>query len=331
MGCRRQGRNDQLGSVGNSNIRYDIPRFEPFATWPENRKAIEATAQPVTLLPELEAKLGAYVGVDFDNPDYDRSRARFAIEIMRRYKPQFMSIHLSGVDVNAHAHGPYSPEAKGAAENIDVLIGELRAAALSIDPDAVVTIVSDHGQIPYTRAFNARIPFVEAGLIQIEAPVPGKAVRVTGWQADFWSNAVMLKNPADLAVKTKVGDMLRRLAADPANGIVRVLGETDLAKLGGFPGASFLLQMKDGTVLGDNLIGNVVTEFPSVRGMHGELPSNPGMNSCFFIAGKGIQASHNLGQIDMRQIAPTVAQALDVKLKDANLPVLAVFAASATR
>ena len=141
----------------------------------------------------------------------------------------------------------------------------------------------------------------------------------------------MLKNPADLAVKTKVGDMLRRLAADPANGIVRVLGETDLAKLGGFPGASFLLQMKDGTVLGDNLIGNVVTEFPSVRGMHGELPSNPGMNSCFFIAGKGIQASHNLGQIDMRQIAPTVAQALDVKLKDANLPVLAVFAASATR
>jgi hypothetical protein len=55
------------------------------------------------------------------------------------------------------------------------------------------------------------------------------------------------------------------------------------------------------------------------------------MNSCFFIAGKGIQSSHNLGQVDMRRIAPTVAKALDVNLKDATLSVLAVFAASSAR
>ena len=322
---------DQLVSVGNPNIRYDIPRFEPFSSWPENRKAIEATAHPVTLLPELEAKLGAYVGVDFDNPDYDRSRARFAIEIMRRYKPQFMSIHLSGVDVNAHAHGPYSPEAKAAAELIDGLIGELRAAAQAADPDTVIAIVSDHGQIPYTRAFNARIPFVEAGLIAIDAPVPGKAVRVTGWQADFWGNAVMLKNPADAAVKAKVGDLLRRLAADPANGVVRVLDEAEIRTFGGFPGASYLLEMKSGTVLGNSLFGSLVTEFLTVRGTHGELPSNPGMNACFFIVGKGIRANLNLGQIDMRQIAPTVAQTLGLKLIDATQPVLAAFTAGSAR
>lgn len=322
---------DQLVSVGNPNVRYDIPRFEPFSSWPENRKAIEATAHPATLLPDLEAKLGAYVGVDFDNPDYDRSRARFAIEMMRRYKPQFMSIHLSGVDVNAHAHGPYSAEAKAAAELIDGLIGDLRAAALAIDPDAIVAVVSDHGQIAYTRAFNARIPFVEAGLIAIDQPIPGKAVRVTGWQADFWGHAVMLKNPADALVEAKVGDLLRRLAADPANGIVRVLEKAEIRKLGGFPEASFLLEMKNGTVLGNSLFGSLVTEFPSVRGTHGELPSNPGMNSCFFIVGKGIRTNRNLGQIDMRQIAPTLARSLALKLKDAQQPLLAVFADGGAR
>lgn len=322
---------DQLVSVGNPNIRYDIPRFEPFSSWPENRKAIEATVRPATLLPELEEKLGAYVGVDFNNPEYDRSRAIFAIEIMRRHKPQFMSVHLSGVDTNAHAYGPYSPEAKAAAENIDGLIGELRAIAQAIDPDAVVVVVSDHGQLPYKRAFNARIPFVEAGLIDIEKPEPGKAVRVTGWQADFWGNAVMLKNPDDAAVKARVGNLLQRLAADPTSGIVRVLDEAEIRKLGGYPGASFLLEMKNGTVLGRSLFGSLVTEFPSVRGTHGELPSNPGMYSAFFIAGKGIRSGHNLGRIDMRRIAPTVAQVLDVKLKDAAQPVLPVFVPGGSR
>lgn len=317
---------DQLVSVGNPNVRYDIPRFEPFSTWPDNRRAIAATARPATLLPELEAKLGAYVGVDFDRSDYDRSRTRFAIELMRRYKPDFLSIHLSGVDVEAHAHGPYSPEATRAAEGIDLLIGELRAAALAIDPDAVMVVVSDHGQAPATRIFNLRVPFVEAGLIEIAPLAPGQKVRVTGWQADRWGNAVMLKDPSDAAVKAKVGALLRRLAADPANGIARVLEEEEIGALGGYTGASFLLDMKPGTVMGGDFVGPRVRDLPKTIGVHGELPSNPAMDASFFIAGKGVEAGRNLGRIDMRQIAPTVARALGVTLKDAAQPALPVYA-----
>ena len=316
---------DQLVSVGNPSVRYDIPRFEPFSAATDNHAAIAAAAHPVGLLADLEAKLGPYVGVDFDNPDYDRSRTRFAIEILHRYHPQFLTVHLSGVDVNAHAHAPYSPEAKRAAENIDGLIGELKAAALRDDPDTVVVVVSDHGQIAATRVLNARLAFAEAGLIDVAPLVAGQKARVTGWQADFWGNAVMLKNPADAAVKARVGDLLHRLAADPDNGIVRVLDEAEIRKLGGFPNASFLLEMKDGTILGSDLVGSRIRELPAPIGFHGELPSNHGMNAAFFIAGKGVKPGRNLGQIDMRQIAPTVAKAIGVKLKDAVQPVLPVF------
>ena len=135
----------------------------------------------------------------------------------------------------------------------------------------------------------------------------------------------MLKNPADAAVKARVGDLLHRLAADPDNGIVRVLDEAEIRKLGGFPNASFLLEMKDGTILGSDLVGSRIRELPAPIGFHGELPSNHGMNAAFFIAGKGVKPGRNLGQIDMRQIAPTVAKAIGVKLKDAVQPVLPVF------
>lgn len=323
---------DQLSSVGSPAVRYDIPRLEA-SPWPaETLKALEAVSRPANFLPELEAKLGPYTGLDFATDDYDAVRTKFAVEILKTHKPHFMSVHLSGVDVEAHAHAPFSPQANKAAEGIDGLIGQLRAAALANDPDAIVVVVSDHGQAPATRTLNLRIPFIEAGLIEIEKPVLGRPVRITGWKADIWAAAgaaIMLKDPADTAARAKVGEVLRKLAADPANGIARILEGAEIEKLQGFTGAAFVVDMKSGTTIGGSLIGPVLAERPAPVGVHGYLPDNTQMDAAFFIAGKGVTVGKNLGRIDILQIAPTVAQALGVKLKDATAPVLPVFAAAA--
>ena len=42
------------------------------------------------------------------------------------------------------------------------------------------------------------------------------------------------------------------------------------------------------------------------------------MDSSFFIIGPGIQAGRNLGRIDMRDIAPTLAKLLGVSLPQAE-------------
>jgi len=42
------------------------------------------------------------------------------------------------------------------------------------------------------------------------------------------------------------------------------------------------------------------------------------MNSSFFIAGPGVAAQRDLGQIDMRDIAPTIASFLGVSLPSAE-------------
>ncbi len=48
------------------------------------------------------------------------------------------------------------------------------------------------------------------------------------------------------------------------------------------------------------------------------------MRACFFAMGKGIAAGRNLGVVDMRRIAPTVAAMLGVSLPSAKEPKLKV-------
>ena len=52
--------------------------------------------------------------------------------------------------------------------------------------------------------------------------------------------------------------------------------------------------------------------------MHGYDAALPEMRSTFLIAGKGVPAGKNLGSIDMRDIAPTLAALLGVQLPQAQ-------------
>jgi predicted AlkP superfamily pyrophosphatase or phosphodiesterase len=320
-------------TVGAKTIQYNLPHLEPYRS--ENTvKMQRALSRPEGLLADLESTLATSYFQE-GSAAGSQIRTRFSIEMMRRYKPQFMLVHLVAVDYASHRHGPFSAESKRALEAEDAMIGELAAAMRANDPDTVVAVVSDHGPVPVTRALNVRVAFIEAGLLKIDAPQPGQAVRVVDWQADIWSAggsaAVVLKNPADTAVRAKVAALLQRLAADPANGINAIIEGAEASKLGGWPNASFVIDMKPGTAVGSAYLGDTLVTYPSTRGTHGYLPAHSGVNASFFIMGTGVRKKHDLGVIDMRQIAPTLAQALGVTLKDAKQPVLPVFADSPKR
>jgi hypothetical protein len=52
--------------------------------------------------------------------------------------------------------------------------------------------------------------------------------------------------------------------------------------------------------------------------MHGFLPEREEMNAAFFIVGPGIEHGKALGQIDMRDIAPTLATIIGIRLETAE-------------
>jgi hypothetical protein len=132
----------------------------------------------------------------------------------------------------------------------------------------------------------------------------------------------------DAATKEQVRSLLAKLAADPENGIDQVLDAEQTKERGGFTGASYLIVMKQGYSMGSALSGPLVQSLSAVPGSHigshGFLPQFPEMHSSFFIQGAGVAHGRDLGTIDMRQIAPTVAGILGVDLPEAKQPKLKI-------
>ncbi|HJU39712.1 MAG TPA: alkaline phosphatase family protein, partial [Tahibacter sp.] len=120
----------------------------------------------------------------------------------------------------------------------------------------------------------------------------------------------------DAATHERVRALLARLAADDRNGIARVLERDAIAQAGANPQADFHVDFKPGFETSPDVKAPLVT--PSRRrGMHGYDPALPEMQATFVVAGPGVPR-RDLGSVDMRDIAPTLAKVLGVTLPDAE-------------
>jgi predicted AlkP superfamily pyrophosphatase or phosphodiesterase len=202
------------------------------------------------------------------------------------------------------------------------LLADLAAAAHAASPAAIVAIVSDHGFTALTHRVNLLIPFLRDGLVTSTLDPVTQIPKLRSWKAQPWSAggmaAIMLHDPNDPGTERAVGELLQSLAADPNNGIARIEGRAEITRHGAFPGAAFLVVMKPGFYAAASFSGELVSEFPPGHGGHGFSPEYPEMHAAFFIAGAGIARGRDLGVIDMRQVAPTVAQVLGVSLSTAK-------------
>ena len=90
---------------------------------------------------------------------------------------------------------------------------------------------------------------------------------------------------------------------------------------GAFPTADFAIEFAPGFYFGNEIQGEMLRPAVS-KGTHGYLPARPEMHASFFIRGPNIEAGRDLGVIDMRQIAPTLAGILGVRLPHKTEPAL---------
>jgi predicted AlkP superfamily pyrophosphatase or phosphodiesterase len=304
-------------SVCEPHIKWNLPQYWRAGT-PDDPKLLRVLATP-GLLDALEKDLGPYAdGID-ESITGDENRAKFAARLLELKHPAFATIYLTALDHEQHASGPFSPESIATLERIDAALGGILDSVQRTYGDrAVVCVVSDHGFAHTDKTFHLAVAFRQAGLIEFD-----DKNQIKSWKAAIWgaggSEAVMLHDKADVATKSQAAPLLAKLAADPANGIDRIVPEDELHARGGFPDAAFLVALRPGFVTGENTSGDLVTT-GTYKGMHGYWPDVPDMNSSFFLIGAGIRAGHSVGVIDMRAIAPTLAQTLGVPLPAAEVP-----------
>ncbi len=298
-----------------AHITWNIPEFWRAST-PDDQKLLRAVSTP-GLLEEGARTLGEYRGGIDTSAEGDASRGRYAQWILESKRPSLLLLHLSSLDHQEHETGPFSPEAIATLEKIDTIIGVLHKTAEEIAPGrAYFAVVSDHGFAKYDRQLNLFVAFRDAKLLMLD----GKG-KIADWKAIPWatgaSAAIVLKDPNDAATLTQVRELLRRLAGDPANGIERVFDAAELHQRGGYPPASFFVSMKPGWRTGNALDGPMLSKVKP-GGTHGETPDEPELRASFFLVGPGVPAAKDLGLIDMRSVAPTLAHEIGLSLPSAD-------------
>ena len=307
-------------SVG-AKITYNLPQIWRAGT-DDDLKLQRALSTP-GLEGELSAELGRYPGGMEETVAEDEIRARFAIRLLEKKHPGFFTVYLTGLDTEEHASGPFSAKSNQTLERLDAIVGSLRAAAEKAAPGrATVCVVSDHGFAAVEHDVNLYAAFREAGLFSVD-----KDNKVTDWKAMLWpaggSAAVVLADPKDEQLRARVKGLLDKLAGEPANGIERIWSQEEVRQGRGFPNAAFLVSLKIGYEMAYSLSMPLITA-PSNLGMHGYVPERAEMRSSFFIVGPNIRKGKAVGQIDMRQIAPTLAQILHVHLGGAEMGPLSL-------
>lgn len=307
-------------SVKAASIKWNIPQI-----WrtghADDAKLMKSLATP-GLVESLEKQLGDYApGID-ESIDGDENRGRFAVALIAEKKPDFATVYLTALDHEQHGEGPNTPQAHAILKRIDAIVGRLVAAQMTAHSDSVIAVVSDHGFSKVDTEINLYRAFIDEGLIMLDAT--GK---IKSWEASPWnsagSSAIMLARPNDAALRDKVAALLQKLKADPADRIAAIADPAQITAMGGNPEASFYVSFEPNAYAGGFKGKDAPLVGPSgSKGTHGYFPTSPLMRSNFMMMGKGIAKGRDLGEIDMRNISPTLAKIMRVSLPDAELPPL---------
>jgi predicted AlkP superfamily pyrophosphatase or phosphodiesterase len=292
-------------------VQYGHPADARHTDEPKLFRALSSRS----LLAEAEHALGSYPMSAAGAIDDDERRAAFSVYLLESKQPRLHFAYFSSLDEAEHRGGPGSDAARRTLERLDRVVGRLRdAARKAAGHEPVVAVVSDHGFTRTTRELDLNEALHRESLLQLDAQG-----HVHGWRAFTWGQggaaSIVLRDPRDDDARGRVRKLLARL--DTADGPFDRVTELPADGPGGSPRAAFEISLRADARLVDQR-GGFVLRAAAAAGDHGHDPRRHEMDAAFIIAGPGIPRGADLGRIDMRDIAPTLAARLGVALPDAE-------------
>ena len=287
-------------SVG-AAIDYNIPEiWDPATADPHRDFATPARHSTPGLFPEVLKVLEPIL----TGAAPDRLRSEAALYIWVRYRPDLLLVHFVHYDQLAHQFGPTSPQALAAMERTDEEIGRFREAFLEGESPTLV-VLSDHGFVPVEKEAAPLSVLAEEGLFTREGdgtPKLGKlgAVHAGGSFVVYW-----LEEPS-ATDRVSLQRAVKRLVE--AGTVEEVVDRVWLESLSADPDAELSIDAAPGVYFSDRFDGTPVRDSVKDRGTHGQLPTRPGLEASFIVAGPDVSAGRNLGLMALTQVAPTLAR-----------------------
>jgi arylsulfatase A-like enzyme len=246
--------------------------------------------------------------------------------VLARHAPDLLLVHFLCTDSFQHLYGPRSPEAYWAIEHVDRCVARVLAAlpAHALERDTRVYVVSDHGFLPSEREIRVNVRLRQLGLLAVDG-----AGRVEGARARLVMNhgAGYVYCAAGPDRRAVARDVRAELAA--LEGVAGAWAADDYAGLGlpdpadNAMAGDVVLDAAPGYAFGDEARGEAIIGPPKYRGTHGQRPEHPDNGAFFLAAGAGIRRGAELGEITSRDVAPTLADGLDLAMPHVEGRVLA--------
>jgi predicted AlkP superfamily pyrophosphatase or phosphodiesterase len=286
-----------------AGIDYNIPEiWDPTVADPHRDFATPARHSTPGLFPEVLKALEPILA----SATPDRLRSEAALYLWNRYRPDLLLVHFVHYDQLAHKFGPTSPQALAAIEQTDEEIGRIREGFLEGEAPTLV-VLSDHGFAPVEKEAAPLSVLAEEGLFDREAdgtPKLGKlgAVHAGGSFAVYW-----LEEPS-ATERASLQRAVKRLVE--AGTVGEVVDRARLESLSADPDAELSIDAASGVYFSDRFEGPLLRDSIKDRGTHGQLPTRPGLEASFIMAGPEVTAGRNLGRMALTQVAPTLARLL---------------------
>jgi predicted AlkP superfamily pyrophosphatase or phosphodiesterase len=313
-----------------ASIRWPVTRGARSIDWNSPDLGLDALVLKYTT-PSLfkECKeAGFLLAGDYDGtgPDEGIDRRNKAPEdpmwtnvfnmVLHKHRPNLALLHVIDVDHKQHSHGPRSAEAY---EAIKVADGQIREVWEQLQKDfpgkATFIIVSDHGFSANKIAILPNVILRQAGLVEAkDDKVTGGPVQVLvqGGSAFVYvldeanRDAIVERIKKEFA---KVDGVSSVVSAEefPAYGIADPRREPRAPDI--------VLFAKMNYFFGHTAAGSLPHHVkPERKGSHGHDSNFPDMKAMFIAWGAGIRPGAELGHIDNRSVAPTIAKLLGVDM-----------------
>jgi predicted AlkP superfamily pyrophosphatase or phosphodiesterase len=271
-------------NTGHAQLAFNFPQTPQQA----RDVAFDAVAQkssPTGVIDTIEKAVPGFQKELWD----DSSSASAAIWLLQNRKADVLFVHLSDIDAEQRETGALGLYSRQALDNDDELIGRILAA---VPPGMTVALVSGHGFENENYVVRPNV-LLKGPRVDVEDGLIGTtdravAERLRQYMKDGHKHGLAREVPM-AEVKAKAPVLGSWVAAfDTPQNYVAVAEDR-------------------GPALGPG----------THKGVSGLWPTRPGYRSVFLISGQGIAAGKT-GEIDLLQIAPTLADVIGVKLPQAK-------------
>jgi predicted AlkP superfamily pyrophosphatase or phosphodiesterase len=254
-----------------------------------------------------EVKKEVFGGVDKIDHGKNQNIAKIAAYIIKKSKPQLMTIHVFSVDGAAHAVGRNGTQVQEAVADADAAVGIIVDAlkAAGIWENTVLLIGGDHGFYDVKKSISPNVWLKEAGLIN--------DLKTGDWKAQFntvgGSAYLYLKDPSDNATANKVKAILQS-QPDSVKQFYRIISKEQLNKGGYNPNVSFALTAEHDASFGNASTGSTIK--PGKGGAHGHYPDTKNIRTGLVAHGPGIRKGAVIQEMELRDMTPIMMKLLGI-------------------